>query len=232
MHTASATRLDEARSHLARDGYYYASDLPAGFDHLDFVQEFGKLSVQYHGDAIGTIRAKPGFDDVYHAQNTKELFPHTECYEYPGLPPRHLALWCIAPARDGGGCTQLACFERFFREHLSAGERALLAATPLRYSSTPGLQEEGLSQPPVHHPLVQVLPDGRRVYRYSTRCMTYRHDARLVAVVDRFGRYFEAQHVGIRWRKGALLIWDNHRMAHARTAFEDRQRELARVWIA
>lgn len=221
----------QAREALAMDGYFYAQDLPSGFDYLDFTQEFGKLSLQYHGDAIGKIEVKPGFDDIYHAQNTKELDPHTECYEYPGTPPKYLALWCVRPSEIGSGYTLLASLERFYKECLSSEDQVYLSETRLQFSSTSGLQKEMLAKRPVFHPLVEWLPNAKPVFRFSKRCMSYQEDARLERIVTQFEQYFHSRRTQIAWKVGAFLIWDNHLFTHARTSFNDRRRQLFRVWI-
>ena len=88
---------------LVDHGYVYLHNVPDTFDHLALLKELGDFMPQYDGKFIWDLTPEPDMDDVYHSRNTRALVPHTEAYEYPLLPPRYLALWCVQPAQGLGG---------------------------------------------------------------------------------------------------------------------------------
>jgi alpha-ketoglutarate-dependent taurine dioxygenase len=214
---------------LNEHGYAYLDGIPEDFDHVAFLRQFGSFMPQYDGELIWSIKAQEHFDDVYHSLNTKPLMPHTECYEFDGLPPKYLALWCVVPAADGGGETMLADMYHFL-DLLSDDERAHLAGQVCRFVSSPGLQEMDLGSA-ARHCMVALRAGRPSVVRFSYPCMST-DDPLLLDIRERVVRFFEENRVAIRFAPRALLIWDNHRMLHSRSGYTDRNRHLRRVWLA
>ena len=213
---------------LAAQGYVFLTNLPADFDHLDLLSRFGTLVPQYDGRTVWSIKADARFDDLYHSLNTKELYPHTECYEMPGLPPRFLALWCISPAACGGGSTTLADGYAFVTS-LTKAERLVLKKE-FPFVSSAGIQASALGKTATHPVYDESGPSP--IFRFSFNCMSYHHDPVMVGIAKKCVAFFNTTCRSFEWHKNDLLLWDNYRMLHSRTGFEDRSRELKRVWLS
>lgn len=101
--------LGRVRESLARDGYAYVTDVPDGFDYVGQLSRLGAPAAQFDGAVVREVRPEPTVDNsVFSASNTRELMPHTEWFEYPGNPPRYVALWCVRQTAGPGGETTLA----------------------------------------------------------------------------------------------------------------------------
>jgi alpha-ketoglutarate-dependent taurine dioxygenase len=215
---------------LASDGHVYIRSVPDDFDHVSFLARFGNLIPQYDGNLIWSIKPDLRFDNVYSSLNTQPLYPHTECYEFPSTPPRYLALWCLTPA-EAGGETTLADGYTFIR---SLDPALQLAATHRLYdfTSTTGLRESNLGLS-ARHPIFETRRAGPPILRFSHQCM---RSVEVDGAIDRIKRsaldFFEEMHVAVNIEKNGILLWDNYRMLHSRTGFEDRKRHLRRVWLA
>ncbi|MCU0681142.1 MAG: TauD/TfdA family dioxygenase [Polyangiaceae bacterium] len=222
-------QIGQWQEQLARDGYLYLEDLPEGIDHYALAQTFGRLLPQYDGRYLWSIKADPQFDNLYHSLNTKKLSPHTECYEFEGLPPRYLALWCVRPASCGGGLTTLFDALAFFRS-LSPEVRRRAESVRFPFRSSSGIQKSNLART-AEHPFLDQLPDGRMCVRFSFNNVDFGADDVMRDAAQSLVDAFESSHVPIRWKRDAFLIWDNQRVLHSRTSYEDRERELRRVWL-
>lgn len=227
-------QLDPTTLHerLAEDGHVYVDGVLAGFDHAGWLAEHvGPLMPQYDGQTVWSIKAEARFEGVYHSLNTQPLLPHTECYEWDGLPPRYLALWCLVPGEDGGGQTTLAD-GRAFLDTLTAAERDELASRQWDFVSSAGLQEMELGRA-ARHPILELRPGRPQVLRFTCRCIADpTGDPFLADMRERLLRFFDDSHLAVTFDPGALLIWDNHRLLHSRTGYSDPRRHLRRVWIA
>lgn len=215
---------------LQDEGYLYINGLQPGFDHLSFAQEFGKLLPQYDGRLVWSIKADPQFDDKYHSLNTKKLSPHTECYEYQSLPPKYLALWCNRAPSDAGGMTTLYDGLAFIAS-LPADEREALKTTAFEFNSSSGIQASALGKTAINR-ILDSHNDSKPILRFSYNCINWNGNKKCHEIATRLVEAFEDRATAIRWEENAFLIWDNHRMLHSRTAFEDRARELTRVWLS
>src|SRR5690242_1772939 len=89
--------LADIHAALGEHGHAHLTGLPGGFDHAHALRAFGPPVPQYQGELVRDIRPQPGLDDTVSALNTGKVWPHTEWYEFPGLPPRYVALWCVQP---------------------------------------------------------------------------------------------------------------------------------------
>lgn len=218
------------RQLLDEDGYVYVARVPDGFDYLSWLRRLGEPVKQYNGDLIREIKPDPDIgDDVYSASNIRELTPHTEAYEFEGLPPRYVALWCIQPAQGPGGETTLADGYRFLRQ-FSPDDQTAMRTRVYEWRSSPSLANLCVEMC-ARHPILEPHPDGL-VMRYSNQDVVHIDDDLLPRYIDGGRQFFEVNKLTIRIDRNALLIWDNWRMMHARNGFTDRNRHLRRVLIA
>lgn len=227
-HPITKEQIAKYRQHLKEHGYLYIENIDDDFDHLQFVQEFGKLMPQYDGEMVWSIKADPKFDDAYHSLNTKKLSPHTECYEFQSTPPKYLSLWCQEVSDCGGGQTTLYDLFPYFKQ---LDEERYNAATSveLEFQSSSGIQSSDLGRT-AKHPLL-IESEGEIMVRFSRNCMDCKGNTVIDELADDVVKEFEENHVKIDWSKNSFLIWDNHRILHSRTAYTDRKRELTRVWL-
>lgn len=218
------------QSLLRSDGYVYLAGIPEEFDHLAELSRLGQLVPQYGGDLIREVRPLDDVgDDVVSASNTKELTPHTEWYEFPGTPPRFVALWCVRRATGGGGETTLADGYRFLRQ-FSPDEQAQLRSTRYAWRSSPSLAVHGIISSALHPFLEE--HDGRLLLRFSTQDITSADDGLLRRFISAGNAYFAESRMEFGIAENDVLVWDNWRMIHARNAFSDRSRHLRRVLIS
>jgi hypothetical protein len=220
----------EFRQLLDQHGYVYMQGVPEDFDHETFLRGFGEFMPQYDGEKVWSVIPQERFENMYHSLNRQALHPHTECYEFPGVSPQYLALWGITPARDGGGQTTLAD-TRGFLATLTEEELRELAARRYEFVSADGVLDMQLGRTATH-PLYE-LRDGREpIFRFSYNNVKLTDDPFLHDMRQRVVSYFAEQHVAVGIETGAILIWNNHRVLHSRTAFTDMRRHLRRVWLA
>ncbi|WP_308406797.1 TauD/TfdA family dioxygenase [Streptomyces sudanensis] len=218
-----------AREHLENHGYLYLFDVPDDFDHLGFLRAFGEFVPQYDGQLVWDLKPEPDMDDVYHSRNTRSLVPHTEAYEYPGLPPRYLALWCVRPARGPGGETTLADGYAWLRT-FSSEEREIMRTRRYEWTTSEGLVRRGVKWGN-RHPILESR-DGVDVLRYSANNVNVDGDDFLPGFLRSGTEFFEENCIGVRIARNCLLLWDNWRMLHSRTSFKDSGRHLRRVLIS
>ncbi|OLZ43648.1 TauD/TfdA family dioxygenase [Amycolatopsis keratiniphila] len=218
------------RQLLGNNGYVHVVNVPESFDHVEFLKEMGEFQPTPTGTVVGDVKPERGMDDVNHGQNRGGLTPHTEGYEFHGLPPRYLGLWCVNPPAGQGGETTIFDGNRVLTE-FTDDERVHLRDTAYRWGSTEGLARHGV-RPTAEHPVLEEH-DGETIFRFSTNYLVV-PDGDDVArrVIDRGNELFAERHIAVRYRRHDLLVWDNWRMLHSRNAFEDPERHLKRVQIA
>lgn len=213
---------------LDRHGYVFMSNVPGDFDQVAFCRELGDFVPQYTGMLVGDVRPEPGMDDFYHAGNTKPLYPHSEGYDFEGLPPRYLALWCVTPNEGAGGETTLADAHAWAAD-LDPDDRRYLTEHVFRWQTTDAMRSLGLDLTP-EHPVLERHPNGL-IVRYSFNNLV-RDDDRVGPLLADVKSYFERRHIAIQYRRNDMLVFDNWRMLHARNAFTDLGRHLRRIQIA
>jgi alpha-ketoglutarate-dependent taurine dioxygenase len=91
-----------------------------------------------------------------------------------------------------------------------------------------GLKHEGINHAS-YHPILELHSDTL-LMRFATFDLRPNDDLSS-RYVSHGVRFFEANHFAIKIERGAILIWDNWRMLHARNRFSDRKRHLRRVLI-
>lgn len=186
---------------------------------------------QYQGESVRHIRPDPAMESyAVSANNTKELAPHTENFEFPGLPPRFIALLCRRAALSGGDT--LIYDSRDLLEYLGDDVVDELIAARYEWRSPASLASEGV-QLGAQHAAIEPTRQGY-VVRFSAREMYPLPDAtaaslRLLETFRGAGLVRFAEHrIPVSLSRGDLLIWDNWRMIHSRTAFVG-ERHLERV---
>jgi alpha-ketoglutarate-dependent taurine dioxygenase len=215
---------------LGNNGYVHVVDVPEQFDHVAFLKNLGDFQPTPTGTVVGDLKPEPDMDDVYHSQNRKALVPHTEGYEYQGIPPRYLALWCIVPASGSGGETTLLD-SRLLLGGLTDEERRRFLETAYLWKSTEGLERRGVEHT-VEHPLLEEYA-GRTVLRYShNNLVVPEGDEAVMRLLERCERLYAEQHIAVTYQPRDMVVWENWRMLHSRNAFDDPHRHLKRVQIA
>lgn len=224
--------IDDFERRLRSAGFVFLTGVPERFDHVAFLTTFGPLMPQYDGELIWSIRADPKFDDVYHSLNTKELFPHTECYEFEDTPPKYLALWCLEPNSDEGGHTTLMD-TRPFIDSLTDVELDVWREPSYTFNASAGVQKMNLARTATQ-PMLEEREGRDPILRYSYNNSRYDGSRPEVSreLIERFLTHFNDNCVGVKMARNDLLIWNNHAVVHSRTAYTDRRRHLRRVWLA
>ncbi|MEU7576582.1 TauD/TfdA family dioxygenase [Streptomyces sp. NPDC041068] len=238
----SDDRAARIRDALDVDGYTVVENLKGQRHAIELLQDVGRFVPQYGGTVEHEVVYRPGNDDRAYSQSRNTIRAHTEA---PGWSPspRHLALYCHRQARCGGGRTDLLDLH-VLCAHLTDEEHELMMRGTIAF---PGPDADVGGTGPVTVPMISY--DGERpVLRFSYNLLTAAdYDAALDArppvaqlplgqagmdLAHRVGELFERHRVQVLIPDGALLVWDNQRMLHARSEYADEARHLTRYWIA
>jgi hypothetical protein len=225
---ASQRRLDQW-------GYVVVPDVANLAAAEQIVRSVGDLIPQYQGNLTHEVTYRPGNDHRAYSQSANTILAHTEA---PGWhpSPEYLALFCHRQARCGGGHTDLLDVRRLVSA-LDADELSLMAEADLHFPGPDG---------GVHTTMLSTDAAGDTVARFSYNLLTTSdYDPALEADVDhsrlplgeagrnlahRVSELFGELRTSVLIPDGALLIWDNQRMLHARSEYADRARHLTRFW--
>lgn len=231
------SRADGVRAVLEADGYAVVEGLAGQPAAIELMQDIGRFVPQYTGAVEHEVVYRPGNDGRAYSQSRNTIRCHTEA---PGWrpSPRHLALYCHRQARCGGGHTDLLDLKAL-EKLLGPAERALLTDPRIAFPGPAG---------PVTVPMLYEEAGGRAVLRFSYNLLTAAdYDAPLDAAPDpgqlplgregaelarHVAELFDQYRIQVLVPDGALLIWDNQRMLHARSEYADEGRHLTRYWIA
>jgi Taurine catabolism dioxygenase TauD, TfdA family len=199
------------------------------------VRSVGELIPQYTGNLTHEVTYRPGNDDRAYSQSANTILAHTEA---PGWhpSPAYLALFCHRQARCGGGHTDLLDVRKLIGA-LTGDELALMTDADLYFPGPNG---------GVASPMLSTDAEGNTVARFSYNLLTTSdYDPTLGDDVDhwklplgeagrrlahRVSDLFRELRTSVLIPDGALLIWDNQRMLHARSEYADRSRHLTRFW--
>jgi alpha-ketoglutarate-dependent taurine dioxygenase len=217
------------RNILDKYGFVHAVDIPGSFDHAEFLSRFGAFYPGPSGQVIDDIVPEAGLDDVYYGSNRMSLLPHTEGYEFQGLPPRYLALWCVTPPTGAGGETTL--FDvRPLTERMPADERRHLEESRFDWISSEGLRRIGLGQLATH-PMLETV-DGVPLLRFSCNNLVLSEPDEVVeSFRERVKQAWDGQHNSVKYARNDIVHFDNWRVLHSRSAFSDPKRHLRRIQI-
>ncbi|MGS1003680.1 TauD/TfdA family dioxygenase [Burkholderia glumae] len=239
----AALLLDTARAELDRQGWTVLPPQAFGAGVRETLARFGTIVPQYNGQDTWEVRVKPGFEKVPYSQSRNGIGPHTEV-PVGAPPPRYLALHCHRQARCGQGHTRLADGVAFCRS-LPPELQRFVSEVPVTFAATlvPGTRSRQTLTVPI------MSRDGERpVFRFSYNQFLYGDvnpsedalerapsgegaDTPLARLAKLAQAYFEADAVPVLIPDGHLLIWDNHRLIHARSTFTDPERHLTRYWL-
>lgn len=211
---------------LKKLGYLYLKNI---FDPFSLVQEFGKLIPQYDGKIIWDIKAEKKYENVYHSLNKVKLYPHTECYEFQTMPPKYLCLWCEKPNTCEGGHTTILDALDYFK-NLQKKEIDHLKSKSFNFSASKGIQKSG-KQFIAENKFIDLDKYESEMIRFSYNNVDFKNDMLTKQICEKFLEHFEKEFISFKWEKNDFLIWDNHRMVHSRTQYEDNSRLLKRVWL-
>ena len=233
---------DRARELLAQQGWVVVPQHLLKDGPRVLLGHFGHIVPQYNGQETWEVMVKPGFETVPYSQSSNGIGAHTEV-PVGDPPPKYLALHCHRQARCGGGYTMLADGVRFCELH-GGVERYSAREVEFIATPTPGSELRRTLRVPM------LSRKGNSViFRFSYNQFRYgdvnpsedaiiapdtalNRDPELVKLTDLAELFFEDEGVALLVPEGAMLIWDNHRMMHSRTQFEDKSRHLTRYWLA
>ncbi|MEJ8569217.1 TauD/TfdA family dioxygenase [Elongatibacter sediminis] len=177
------------------------------------------------GPAIMHVRCDLNRKADAPAYFTNEYFPlHTDV-SYVPRPPRFLLMQCITPdPAKGGACLLADCDEA--GSALTDDDLAWLRRPVFNFAYPPGCPEGKA---------VDYRVRETEFWRYKPGAMTWPNAAS--AALSRFDAALNDACVTVHLNAGDLLIVDNHRVAHGRTAFmpataPDRSRHLIRMYAA
>ena len=211
-------------------GWILVKDLGKGFDYLSLLIKLGNLMPQYDGKKIWDIKVNKNVSMESCSLGSVEVAPHTEYYEGNSLPPTYLALWCVNPASCGGGRISLADGYKFL-DLLSEAERNHLKEIKYLYKSEKGLFQLGLGSS-AYHPILSYNLERKPIMRFNTDGMEEGDSQFLFRFRSKFLKFYADNSIDFFQPQFSLLIWDNHRMIHARSSgFVDMDRHLVRIWI-
>jgi hypothetical protein len=241
-----AATLDVAHEQLSRKGWTLLTPPMVEGGVCAALERFGVIVPQYNGEKTWEVKMRPGFENVPYSQSRNAIGPHTEV-PVGDPPPRYLALHCHRQARCGEGHTRLADGLSFVRS-LDLELQRYAHEVPVEFAATlvPGIaKRQTLSVPIVS------ARKGRTIFRFSYNQFLYGDvnpsEAALASASARVERgdplaplarlavlaqaYFETEAVPVLIPDGHLMIWDNHRLIHARSTYADPARHLTRYWL-
>jgi alpha-ketoglutarate-dependent taurine dioxygenase len=213
---------------MQEHGYVHICNSHNDFDPVKFCGRLGSFVPNYNGSIVSDVRPEPGMDDVYHAGNTRDLVPHTEGYDFKGLPPRYVALWCVTPCSDGGETTLGDAYA--FLGELSEQEKETLRTREFEWKAADGLIRLGFDLH-TRHPVLEETGHGT-IVRFSGVNIVHDDDPFTLDLQRKVKEFFDDNHVAMSYHRGDMLIWDNWRTLHSRNRFTDRRRHLRRIQIA
>lgn len=236
------TMLDRHRRMLVERGYTLLDDVTGDSQADEELRCFGDILPQYDGSLRYQVKAGEGFEIRHYSKSANTVLAHTEA---PGWdpPPRLLALHCKTQAQCGLGHTQLADALTFVAS-LAGHERSALHEREIFW---PGRNLEGGIAQGVRKPVLERTADNGDIVRFSYNLLTAGCYEPLVhqqvsfdrlplgalgvKLAERATAFFQAAGISILIPDRSVLVWDNQRMMHARTAYRDSRRHLTRYWL-
>lgn len=208
-------------------------------DWVTLVSSLGHIMEQVGNGYIRTLKADKKLEKYSYSQSRNALHPHTEA-PFMRQPPHYIALKAVRSARCGGGLTSFADGYAFIDSlPIQQFERLkkLRFHFPLMSSQNGQNMDRGIIAPLVQYgyDLPSILRLSYNLFRFgdysdfNRKLISESEFAySLAAAINGFFRQFSSS---IYINDGELLILDNHRMMHSRTAFRDLSRHLEVAWI-
>ncbi|MDJ1170985.1 TauD/TfdA family dioxygenase [Roseofilum sp. BLCC_M154] len=189
---------------------------------------------QENGQTIYDVKANSSKQNRSDSQSQNPLRPHTDGSDLL-VPPNYLALYCLKPDQFGGGYTTLADGQELLR-HLTETDQQKMLSNPYPFFSKDGKQQ-------ILRPILS-LNQNQPLFRFSYNTLVYGtpspemtqttpsvRDSWLLDICHKIVNWFDNNHESIRIPQNGLLIFNNHRMLHSRTAYWDAERHLQRLWL-
>jgi len=236
---AEVKSFDAAEDLLTRRGWVVlTAELLAGGVRTALAQ-FGRIVPQYNGQDTWDVRVRPGFERLPYSQSSNGIGAHTEA-PASSPPPRFLALHCKQQARCGGGHTLLADGLQFCRSLIDWDK--VLRTKFIEFVATPSPHSVDRH---VYRAPVLSESNGQPIFRFSDNLFRFGDvnpsevvlaspptpDPQLITLASHAERFFTSHGTAVLIPDQSLLIWDNHRMMHARSRFIDPSRHLTRYWL-
>lgn len=212
---ANQINVEQVRNRLASDGACWLAGLDASTQNplLAWAQTLGSwdlgIAEELLGPRIMHLRFDPEKIELASQPTyfTSDEFPlHTDVSYVPN-PPGLMLMHCVRPDPAGGGQVLLASCDAALRL-LPDDVVASLQQPVFRFLYPPACPV-GASEP------AAILEQGRWRFKYA--CMDFADE--LDSAVDAFHQALQSVCEPVTMQAGDLLIVDNHRMAHGRTAF-------------
>lgn len=204
-----------------------------------FLENFGTLVRQPDGTLANEVKASPAFADRHHTKSPNAIQVHTEA---PGwrLPPHYLALHCHVQAACGGGHTELADMDVFIAS-LDEDLRQLAEEREIDWPAYPSDDPEdtGVRRPIIervaHSQIIRMSYNLLKMGAYAPSVDESPNPplgAEGAELAERVVEFFHLSKTSMLIPEGAILLWNNQRMLHARSAYRDLRRHLTRYWLA
>lgn len=245
QHLSFDVLVIECKAQLALQGWTVIKNVPEDDRVKAVLKELGELLPQYTGDLTYEVKALPGFEKYQYSQSANTIQPHTEAPVYTP-PPKYLALHCRRQATCGSGHTLLADGFRFI-QGLPAELRALATQKLVNFSGFRTPENGADKAPSSSSPILSLGPDGAPILRFSYNVFRYDNlhptlgmvsrqefhatDSFFRSMCEQASSFFAAENVAVLIPDGGILIFDNQRMLHARSAYRDPARHLTRYWV-
>lgn len=189
---------------------------------------------QENGQTVYDVKANSSKQKQSDSQSQNPLRPHTDGSDLL-VPPNYLALHGVHPDRFGGGYTTFADGEDLLLS-LTESDQQKMLENQYSFVSKDGKQK--LVSP------ILSLNQSKPLFRFSYNTLMYgtpspemtqtsplATDPWLLYICNKIVAWFEQNCESIRIPQNGLLIINNHRMLHSRTAYSDAKRHLQRLWL-
>jgi alpha-ketoglutarate-dependent taurine dioxygenase len=222
--------IDDVTRHGATVLYGIDPSMPSAI--LDVARLIGSIDLNIELDLSGPPIMEIRFNAVK-AQKVRrqeyftsdEFSLHTDL-SYVINPPRYLLMHCVQPDPDGGGASLLADCRAAFGVISNEG-RSVLSREIFKFGYPLSYPLGGSRTQPIHE-----TSGTREIWRYRLDRLQYPAWAK--SAINEFDEALRSTVVSHLLDAGDLLVIDNHRTAHGRTAFrpdmERNQRHLRRSY--
>lgn len=215
----SLDNIAEIAEQIATHGYALCHQLPciSGCQLLDFTSRIGSHDLGIDEELSGPPIMHLRFDAAKAARRDRpayfsnEAFPlHTDL-AYVVNPPRYLFTLCVQPDPQGGGVTLLSDCSHAWQD-LPPEHKRQLEKPQFKFRNPPNTPPGATEPLPIY-----LAAEGESIFRYRRDSMSFPSQAD--AAIAYFSQAVENVAFSFPLRRGDLLIVDNHRILHGRTAF-------------
>lgn len=191
----------------------------------------GKFLTQDYGEWCYDVKATPEFSHLADSKSSNLIQWHTD-NPHERKPTKYLALSCVCPAMEGGS-TLLSDTKLLLEKHLEQTE--IKALSTRSYQWMDKSLKNTINRPVLSHVM------SKPIWRFSQNILLKGNpspeiDSEIIAdqytqnLCDKIQRSLDKDHISIQLQKNDLLIFNNRRMLHSRTAFNG-SRHLKRLWL-